>query len=71
MSKTKRCFFFSKRKCALERGNCAIEKKLLWLEEEREIKEFILMDISQLDEDGQEYVRRCKKAILEGQNDNP
>jgi len=27
------------------------------------------MDISQLDEDGQEYGRRCKKAIIEGRID--
>jgi hypothetical protein len=31
----------------------------------------MLMDISQLDEDGLEYVRRRKKAILEGQIHNP
>jgi hypothetical protein len=43
-----------------------LKEKALWLEEEREIKEFMLMDISHLDEDGQEYVRRRKNAILEG-----
>jgi len=31
----------------------------------------MLMDISHLDEDGQEYVRRHKKAILEDQIHNP
>jgi hypothetical protein len=29
------------------------------------------MDISQLHEDGQEYVRRRKKAIIEDQIENP
>jgi hypothetical protein len=43
-----------------------LKEKALWLEEEREIKEFMLMDINHLDEDGQEYVRRRKNAILEG-----
>jgi hypothetical protein len=43
-----------------------LKEKALWLEEEREIKESMLMDINHLDEDGQEYVRRRKNAILEG-----
>jgi hypothetical protein len=34
-----------------------LKEKAFRLEEEREIKEFMLMDISQLDEDDQEYVR--------------
>jgi hypothetical protein len=37
MSKTKRCFFLSIRKCTLERGNCALEKKRFdWKKRERD-----------------------------------
>jgi len=36
-------------------GKLRLREKALRLEEEREIKEFMLMDISHLEEDGQEY----------------
>jgi len=55
----------------LRDGELRLREKALRMKEEREIKELMLMDISQLDEDGQEYVRRRKKAILEGQIHNP
>jgi hypothetical protein len=69
VSKIKRYFFLSKKKRALERESCALEKKRFsWKKRERERereREFMFTDISQLDEDGQEYVHRCKKVILE------
>jgi len=48
-----------------------LREKALRLKEEREEKEFMFMDTSHLNEDGQEYVRRRRKSILEGQKDNP
>jgi len=39
------------------------------LKEEKEEKEFMFMDTSILDEDGQEYICRRKKKILESQKE--
>jgi hypothetical protein len=64
-------FLLKQVEVCLKEGELCLREKELRLEEEREIKEFILMDISYLDEDGREYVCRRKKAILEGQIHNP
>lgn len=47
---------------------CALEKKTLRLEQVREEKELMMMDTSAMDEIQQEYVRRGKMAVFEGQN---
>jgi hypothetical protein len=47
------------------------EEREFRFKQEREEKEFMFMNTSQLDEDGKEYVRRRKKAILQGQIGNP
>ncbi|XP_062157069.1 glutathione S-transferase T3-like [Alnus glutinosa] len=62
----KEMFFLKQEEVRLRERELRLRKKTLRLEEEREIKEFMLLDISQLDEDGKEYVRRRKKAILQG-----
>jgi hypothetical protein len=64
-------FLLKQEEVRLRDGELRLREKALRMKEEREIKELMLMDISQLDEDGQEYVRRRKKAILEGQIHNP
>lgn len=46
----------------------ALEKKTLRLEQVREEKELMMMDTSAMDEIQQEYVRRGKMAVFEGQN---
>jgi hypothetical protein len=67
----KEMFFLKQEEVRLRERELRLREKTLRLEEEREIKEFMLLDISQLDEDGKEYVCRRKKAILQGEFDNP
>jgi hypothetical protein len=67
----KEMFLLKQEEVRLRDEELRLREKALRMEEQREIKEFMLMDISQLDEEGQEYVRRRKKAILEGQIHNP
>jgi hypothetical protein len=62
---------FKQDEVCLRDGELRLREKMLRLKEEREEKEFMFMDTSHLDEDGKEYVRRRRKAILEGQKDNP
>jgi hypothetical protein len=62
---------FKQDEVRLRDGELRLREKALRLKEEREEKEFMFMDTSHLNEDGQEYVRRRRKTILEGQKDNP
>jgi hypothetical protein len=67
----KAMFILKQEEVRLKEDELRLREKTFRFEKEREIKEFMLMDASHLDEDGQEYVRRRKKAILEGQIHNP
>ncbi|GLT53668.1 hypothetical protein SLA2020_269250 [Shorea laevis] len=62
----KEMFTLKKEEVRLKQDELRLRERTLRLKEERAIQELMLMDTSQLDEDGQEYVRRRKKAILEG-----
>jgi hypothetical protein len=64
-------FLLRQEEVRLKQEELRLQERTIQLKEEREEKEFMFMDTSLLDEDAQEYVRRRKKAILQGQVHNP
>jgi len=53
----------------LKKEELRLQERAIRLKEEKEEKEFMFMDTSILDEDGQEYICRRKKKILESQKE--
>ena len=67
----KEMFLLRREEVCLKQEELCLQERMIQLKEEIEEKEFMFMDTSLLDEDAQEYVRRHRKAILQGQIHHP